>query len=88
MFPEYSRSRLKEWLLAGAISVDGATKRPRDAVTGGETVLLRPRADAVVRAEPEPIDLDIVYEDDELLVVNKRPVSSCTRAPGTRPGRS
>lgn len=71
MFPEYSRSRLKEWLLAGAISVDGATKRPRDAVTGGETVLLRPQADAVVRAEPEPIDLDIVYEDDELLVVNK-----------------
>ncbi len=71
MFPEYSRSRLKEWLLAGAISVDGATKRPRDAVTGGETVILEPQADAAVRAEPEPIDLDIVHEEDELLLVNK-----------------
>ena len=71
MFPEYSRSRLKEWLLSGAISVDGAAKRPRDAVAGGETVVLEPQADAAVRAEPEPIELDIVYEDDEILVVNK-----------------
>jgi len=71
MFPEYSRSRLKEWLLKGAISVDGASKRPRDAVAGGETVILVPQADSAVRAEPEAIDLDVVYEDDELLVVNK-----------------
>ncbi len=71
MFPEYSRSRLKEWLLAGAITVEGGPKRPRDAVSGGETVTLQPLAEVSVRAEPEPIALDIVYEDDELLVVNK-----------------
>jgi len=71
MFPEYSRSRLKEWLLAGAITVDGGPKRPRDAVAGGETVTLEPRAEAEVRAAPEPIRLDVVYEDDDLLVVNK-----------------
>jgi len=71
MFPEYSRSRLKAWLLNGAISVDGVAKRPRDAVAGGETVVLEPQAEAAVRAEPEPIDLDIVYEDDEILVVDK-----------------
>ena len=71
MFPEYSRSRLKEWLLAGAISVDGGPKRPRDAVQGGETVILEPQPETAVRAEPEPIALDIVFEDDALLVVNK-----------------
>ena len=71
MFPEYSRSRLKEWLLSGAISVDGGPKRPRDAVVGGETVTLVPQAETAVRAEPEPIDLEIVYEDEHLLVVNK-----------------
>jgi 23S rRNA pseudouridine1911/1915/1917 synthase len=71
MFPEYSRSRLKEWLLAGAISVEGGPRRPRDAVSGGETVTLQPLAEVSVRAEPEPIALDIAYEDDELLVVNK-----------------
>ena len=71
MFPEYSRSRLKEWLLAGAITVDGSAWRPRDPVAGGETVVLEVQADAEVRAEPEPIPLDVVFEDDHLLVVNK-----------------
>jgi 23S rRNA pseudouridine1911/1915/1917 synthase len=71
MFPDFSRSRLKEWLLAGAITVEGGPKRPRDAVSGGETVTLQPQAEVTVRAEPEPIELEIVHEDDALLVVNK-----------------
>jgi 23S rRNA pseudouridine1911/1915/1917 synthase len=71
MFPQYSRSRLKEWLLAGAIIVEGGPKRPRDAVSGGETVSLQPVAELSVRAQAEPIALDIIHEDDELLVVNK-----------------
>jgi 23S rRNA pseudouridine1911/1915/1917 synthase len=71
MFPQYSRSRLKEWLLAGAIVVEGGPKRPRDAVSGGETVSLQPVAEVSVRAEPERIALDIAHEDDDLLVVNK-----------------
>lgn len=71
MFPEYSRSRLKEWLQAGSITVDGGPKRPRDAVAGGEIVLLQPQAEAAVRAGPEPIALAVVFEDEDLLVVNK-----------------
>ena len=72
MFPEYSRSRLKEWFLTGAITVEGGPKRPRDAVAGGETVTLVPKAEAEVRAAPEPIRLDVVYEDDWFLVINKQ----------------
>ncbi|MDE0789237.1 MAG: 23S rRNA pseudouridine(1911/1915/1917) synthase RluD [Woeseiaceae bacterium] len=71
MFPEYSRSRLKDWLLAGAITVQGGPKRPRDAVSGGETVELVAQVEVSVRTQAEPIVLDIVHEDDELLVVNK-----------------
>ena len=71
MFPDYSRSRLKGWFLAGAITVDGGPKRPRDAVAGGETVTFEPRTESEVRAAPEPIRLDVVHEDDDLLVVNK-----------------
>lgn len=71
MFPEYSRSRLKEWLLAGAITLDGGPKRPRDAVAGGEIVSLRPQQEPSVRAEPEPIALDVAFEDDDLLLINK-----------------
>ena len=71
MFPEYSRSRLKEWILAGSITLDGALKRPRDTVSGGEIVSLQPQAEVSVRAEPEPITLNVVFEDEDLLVVNK-----------------
>jgi 23S rRNA pseudouridine1911/1915/1917 synthase len=71
MFPEYSRSRLKEWLLAGAITVEGGPKRPKDAVSGGEIVNFEPRAEVNVRAQAEPIALDIVHEDEGFLVVNK-----------------
>ena len=71
MFPEYSRSRLKDWLLDGAITVDGAAWRPRDAVVGGERVVLTAPMESIVRDLPEPIGLEVVFEDEHLLVVNK-----------------
>ncbi len=71
MFPEYSRSRLKSWILAGMVTVDEREWRPRDTVAGGELVALMPQAEVSVISKPEPIDLDIVYEDDALLIVNK-----------------
>jgi 23S rRNA pseudouridine1911/1915/1917 synthase len=71
LFPEYSRSRLKTWLLDGAISVDGGSPRPRDPVHGGETVILQAEPEISVTAEPEPIALDIIYEDEALIVINK-----------------
>ena len=71
MFPQYSRSRLKEWLLAGAITLDGGPRRPRDAVAGGEIVSLLAQAEVAVRDQPEPITLTVVFEDDDLLVVDK-----------------
>jgi 23S rRNA pseudouridine1911/1915/1917 synthase len=71
LFPEYSRSRLKTWLLDGALLVDGESPRPRDPVQGGEKVALQIEPEAVVIAEPEPIALDVVYEDEFLMVINK-----------------
>ncbi len=71
LFPEYSRSRLKAWLLDGALVVDGGSPRPRDPVIGGETVSLKVQPEIVVEAAPEPMRLDVVYEDESLLVINK-----------------
>jgi len=71
MFPQYSRSRLKEWLLAGAITLDGGPRRPRDAVAGGEIVSLLAQAEVAVRDQPEPIALTVVFEDEDLLLVDK-----------------
>ena len=70
-FPEYSRSRLKAWLLTGAITLDGGSRRPRDAVAGGEVVCLQPTAEVSVAAAPEPIALSVVFEDEQLLVIDK-----------------
>jgi len=71
MFPEFSRSRLKSWLLQGFITVNARSMRPRDAVAGGETIMLQPQPEVAIQSEPEPLDLDIIFEDENCLVVNK-----------------
>ena len=71
MFPDYSRSRLKAWLIDGAVLVNGEKRRPKDRVDGGEAVELSAVAEVAVRSEPEPMLLDIVFEDEALLVINK-----------------
>jgi 23S rRNA pseudouridine1911/1915/1917 synthase len=71
MFPEYSRSRLKQWILGGQLTVDGQQRRPRDPVLPGERVRLLAQAEARVELVPEPIPLNIVWEDEDLLVINK-----------------
>ena len=73
LFPDYSRSRLKVWLKDGQILVNGEVKRPKDKVLGGEQVELKVVLGSDSVWEPENIPLDIVYEDEHLLVVNKPP---------------
>ena len=71
MFPDYSRSRLKAWLIDGAVLVNGEKRRPKDRVDGGEAVELSAVAEVAVRSEPEPMLRDIVCEDEAFLVINK-----------------
>ena len=71
MFPQYSRSRLKSWVLEGGITVDGDRWKPRDIVSGGERIQVRVSDAPEVRSVPEPIDLDVAYEDSALIVINK-----------------
>ena len=71
MFPEYSRSRLTAWLKSGAIRVDGVSPKPREKVAGGEAIVLEVELEDREAAAPEPMTLDVAYEDDEVLVINK-----------------
>ena len=71
LFPDYSRSRLTQWLKQGMVEVDGAQRKPRDKVAGGEQITLRAELQRDERFEPEPIPLEIVYQDDSLIVINK-----------------
>jgi 23S rRNA pseudouridine1911/1915/1917 synthase len=71
LFPGHSRSHLAGEVKAGRIRLDGREVPPRTRVVGGETVAWQ-RSDAPVLGDrPEAIDLDIVFEDDHLLVLDK-----------------
>ncbi len=72
LLPDYSRSRLKEWIEAGRVSVENRTPRPRDPLSGGERVVVNAEMPAAETVTPQAIDIDIVHADDSLLVVNKR----------------
>ena len=71
MFPDYSRSRLKAWILQGAVTVDGTVRRPRDAVESGETVVLAAARAPQTEARPEALSLEVVFADEHVIVVNK-----------------
>ena len=72
LMPEHSRSRLQEWIEAGRVRVDGRDAKPKQKVWTGEQLSVRPLTHpSEVAAAPEAIPLDIVYEDDAILVLNK-----------------
>lgn len=72
MFPDYSRSRIKEWILAGQVQVNSEVlTRPREKMYGGEVVEINAEVEAELRFEAQNIPLDIVYEDEYILVINK-----------------
>ena len=73
IFPDYSRSRLTEWIKEGRLTLDGEQVRPRQLVTGGEILAVDAELEAQVAMRPENIPLDLLYEDEHLLVVNKPP---------------
>lgn len=71
LFPDYSRARLQKWIKNGDALVNGQIMRPKDIVVGGESVLLNVQIMDEVSLDPEAIVLDIVFEDEFLIVINK-----------------
>jgi len=72
LFPDYSRSRLQQWIKDGQLQVNGQTLRARDKLTGGETLTLNAELTAEGDWQAEEIPLDIVYEDEHIIVINKQ----------------
>lgn len=72
LFPDYSRSRIKEWILERRVSVNGTIiDKPKEKVFGGELVSIDAEIEEAQRWEAQDIPLNIVYEDDDILVINK-----------------
>lgn len=86
LFPEYSRERLKGWVLDGYCKVDGSVLKPKDKVAGGEQVIIQATLQEEVTWQAEELPLDIVYEDEDLLVINKPANLVVHPAAGNRAG--
>ncbi|MGK3144611.1 23S rRNA pseudouridine(1911/1915/1917) synthase RluD [Pantoea sp. C2G6] len=72
LFPDYSRSRIKEWILDRRVTVNGVmVDKPKEKVLGGELVAIDAEIEEAQRWEPQDLPLDIVYEDEDIIVINK-----------------
>lgn len=71
LYPQYSRSQLQKWIKAGHIRVDDKILKPKERLTGGEAISLEAVQEVQTEFAPENIPLDIVYQDDAILVINK-----------------
>lgn len=70
-FPEFSRSRIQEWIKAGRVLVDRRAEKPSHAIRGGETIEFEPSEPPPLHAAPEAIPLQILYEDDDVVAIDK-----------------
>ena len=71
LFPSYSRSRLSSWIKSGEVLLDGVEVRGRAPVHGGEVVTLNVTPDVQTHSEPEDIPLQILFEDEHVIVIDK-----------------
>jgi 23S rRNA pseudouridine1911/1915/1917 synthase len=70
-FPHLSRARLQELIGVGLVLVNGSAAKPSQKLRGGEHVVVEARPRPPLRAQPESIPLEVTYEDDDVLIVNK-----------------
>lgn len=71
--PQFSRSRLQQLIRGGAVTVNGKPGRPRDAARTGDIIRISEPPPEKTDIRPERIPLDVLFEDDDLVVLNKPP---------------
>ena len=71
IWSDFSREKLKQWLKEGHLLVNGNSVKPKYKCEGFELLTLEVELEAQTRSLPEDIPLDIVYEDEDIIVVNK-----------------
>ena len=69
--PELSRSRVQELIDGGHVLVNGKPAKSSQKLHGGELITVRAHPRPATRAEAESIPLDVLYEDDDVIAINK-----------------
>lgn len=81
-FSQYSRSQLQRWIEGGYVQVNGQPVKPKYKLAAGDVVTIEPEKPKKIDLVSENIPLDIVYEDDDVIVVNKPQGMVVHPAPG------
>ena len=84
--PQYSRSRLQQLIRGGFVRLNGASTRPREIVRAGDKIDLIEPPPEKIETRPEPIPLNILFEDEDLLVINKQAGLTVHPGAGQREG--
>lgn len=72
LLPQWSRSRIQAWINEKRITINDEPGSPKQKVWGDEQILIRPHLHACeTKHEAEVINLDIIFEDEQLIVINK-----------------
>ncbi len=71
LFPAFSRAKLQQWIKVGALTVDGVVMRPRDKVSVDQCLSLVADQQPEISWQGQALPLQIIYEDDHVIVVNK-----------------
>ena len=85
-FSDFSRARLQEWIREGLLQVDGKTCKPKEKCMGGEQLALSVEVADEESWVAEDIPLNVVYEDDDIIVINKPAGLVVHPAAGNRSG--
>ena len=71
MFTDYSRTQIKKWIEDGRVLVNGEISQPREKVNENDEIELNPTEEQKVSWEPQNIDFEIHFENEDFIIVNK-----------------
>ena len=71
LFPNYSRGAIQKWITRGDVFINKEKCKPKNKLKGYEEITVDVVIEAVVADQPQEMDLDIIFEDEELMIVNK-----------------
>ena len=69
--PQFSRSRLQNWIKEGRVLVNGIVTKPSQVLHGGESVEVSPADQPPLQAAPEDLPLEILYQDASVIAIDK-----------------
>lgn len=71
LLPEYSRAQIQKWIMAGHVTVDNKNLKPKDKIIEGQIIKVAVILEDTSHFKPKPIKFDIIYVDQDIIVVNK-----------------